>query len=186
MATGVGRGWTVSDEPPDTEFGPGGYLPQKAAKRARKIVLRAELGLQWVIAAVVAAVLLLAAGVLWLLAGDGVPDGYEPVVPAVSVAEPGAAASTNAEFLALNDQGRVRVYAMVSPSLTFCPATGNLEARVGDEIHVWTTTGRSLDGFEPLPQFASRVVDAIVYVDPRTPLPAVRGRVEQVEPFCLD
>ncbi|MTV26636.1 hypothetical protein FTX61_14610 [Nitriliruptoraceae bacterium ZYF776] len=38
----------MPDDPQQTpEFGPSGYLPERASKRARKIVLRAPLGLQW-------------------------------------------------------------------------------------------------------------------------------------------
>ncbi|HUG87123.1 MAG TPA: hypothetical protein VMM13_21320, partial [Euzebya sp.] len=42
------------------EFGPGGYLPARAAQRARKIVLREQMGLHWAVAAVVAGLLILA------------------------------------------------------------------------------------------------------------------------------
>ena len=59
----------MGDQSPTPEFGPRGYLPERASKRARKIVLRAPLGLQWIVAAVVFGLLVLVAGVVWLNAG---------------------------------------------------------------------------------------------------------------------
>jgi hypothetical protein len=44
------------------DIGPSGYLPPRAAKRARKIMLREPLGLQWAVAAMIAGVLVLVAG----------------------------------------------------------------------------------------------------------------------------
>ncbi|PSO46294.1 MAG: hypothetical protein BRC32_06550 [Actinobacteria bacterium QS_8_72_14] len=79
-----GRGLRVSWTPPphdeprdDAEFGPPGYLPQRAANRARKIVLREPMALGWPIAAVVAGLIVLGAGAVFLLRG-GAPQ--EPFV----------------------------------------------------------------------------------------------------------
>lgn len=169
----------------EPEFGPGGYLPQRAAARARKIVLRAELGLQWVIASIVAGVILLVAGVLWWRAGSELPARYEPVIAAEAVDEPGEAA-TAGRFFVLNDAGRVRAFALVEPSLTYCRETGNLEARTGPgERRVWSVTGRSLDGGAGLAQYPVTVADDTVQADPTRPLPAPAGRDEGVEPACL-
>src|SRR5690606_17036265 len=62
---GATRKATVTSERPD--FGPSGYLPPRAARRARKIMLREPLGLQWAVAAVVAGLLVLLAGAGYLL-----------------------------------------------------------------------------------------------------------------------
>ena len=62
----------VSADPPperarpgDPEYGPGGYLPSKAAGRARKIVLRAPLGIGWIVASVVLAVVIAVVGIVY-------------------------------------------------------------------------------------------------------------------------
>jgi hypothetical protein len=54
----------------DPEFGPRGYLPERAAKRARKIILREPLSLAWVIGAILAGLALVIAGVLFLQRDD--------------------------------------------------------------------------------------------------------------------
>ena len=51
--------------PGDPDYGPAGYVPPKAAKRARKVVLRAPMGLAWVIAPLVVGVVLVAVAVVF-------------------------------------------------------------------------------------------------------------------------
>nr|MBA2530088.1 adenosylcobinamide-GDP ribazoletransferase [Euzebyales bacterium] len=62
------------------DYGPRGYLPERAAKRARKIVLREQMGPAWPLAAVAAALLVGATG-LWYLVTAGRPPGppYTPL-----------------------------------------------------------------------------------------------------------
>ena len=58
---------TPTPAPEEPEFGPRGYLPPRASKRARKIVLRAPMSLAWVIAPLVIGVILLIVGWIYFL-----------------------------------------------------------------------------------------------------------------------
>jgi hypothetical protein len=62
-----------SPGPERPEFGPSGYLPERASKRARKIVLRAPLGTQWIVASILAGLLVVVAGGLYLQRRDDPP-----------------------------------------------------------------------------------------------------------------
>ncbi|HEX9890333.1 MAG TPA: hypothetical protein VGA69_12690 [Nitriliruptorales bacterium] len=169
------------EAPEAPEFGPGGYLPPRAAGRARKIVLRAELGIQWVIASVVAGIVLLVVGALWWRSTSALPDRYVRVVEAALV-EPSAA---HQGHFAVRAGGRIRVFEQVDPSLMLCLAPGWLEARVGGEVRIWSVTGRALDGGAPLAEYHARIVDGVVYADTSAPFPAPAGTDRGVEPACL-
>jgi hypothetical protein len=161
------------DDPDDPEseqaqYGPGGYLPERAAKRARKIVLREEMGLQWPIAAVVAAVIVLAAG-LWFVRADSRPPGepFEAVLDIDEVDPRGAAVLPAADpgtgLVVVRAGGGVRVFRTPTDEVAWCAESGRLEAPGGA---VWNTNGRLVGGpgesLEPLP---SQVFDGTLYVD---------------------
>jgi hypothetical protein len=158
------------------EFGPRGYLPERAAKRARKIVLREQMGLQWPIAAVVAALLVLVAGGVFLAVGTGPPDPpYQPVVEVEQVDPRGAevlpAGRTSDEALTAPAQdlvvvragGGVRVYLAPTEEVAHCPASGRIESPDGA---VWNTNGRLVGGDgESLRPVPAQAYDGVLYVD---------------------
>lgn len=167
-----------NDEP---EFGPGGYLPERAAKRARKIVLRAPLGLQWVIGAVVVGIIVVAVGVFYLTTLGSPPgEPYVEIGP-VDALRP-ARFDEERSVLFLAASGPVRAF--IVPEGTrpvWCVQSGRLESTSG---RVWSPTGRALDGGDSLAEHPTLVVDGVVYLDPTRrldpPAPEDRG----VTPAC--
>ncbi|HWB72263.1 MAG TPA: hypothetical protein VG452_08590 [Egibacteraceae bacterium] len=87
--------------PDAQDAGPPGYLPQRAARRARKIVLRAPLGVGWILAALAAALVVAAAGLAFLLARTGPPGP-----PFVAVAELDDLEHGAAQVLAFDPAGQ--------------------------------------------------------------------------------
>lgn len=156
------------DERP--EYGPSGYLPEKATRRARKIVLRAPLGLQWVAAAVAVGVVLVAVAVILLLVRPGGRPG--PPFEAVGHLEAVEAARLDERrgVLYLRLAGRVRTFVVpIEDVPLYCAASGRLESRLG---RVWSLTGRALDGGPSLEQHPTLVAaDRVVYVDFTRTLP---------------
>ncbi len=180
----------MSDRPPEDrpdddarpEFGPGGYLPERASKRARKIVLRSPLGLQWVIASLAAgAVVVVAAAIFLVRAGDAPGEPFVEIGPVEALSPDSYLYEF--EALVVTAAGRVRTYAVDPDDVpVYCPESRRLESADG---RVWAPTGRALDGGDSLAQHPTVVVDGVVYLDPTSleaPLPAEdRG----VEPTCF-
>ena len=157
-------------EKPD--FGPPGYLPERASKRARKIILRAPLGLQWVIGALVAGMIVVVAGVVFLQRSDDPPP--EPWTMTAEVAQLEASevvelssATGASEVLIVTAGGRVRAFAD-PPEVAYCAASNLLEAADGRS---WNLTGRGLEGTASLDQHPALVQDGRLYVDPSTVTP---------------
>lgn len=167
---------TPADE---LEFGPSGYLPERASKRARKIVLRAPLGAQWVVAALVAGVVVVVAGVVFLLQGSDAPG--EPWIAAGEVATIGRASpGSDGSVLLVPGAGRVRAFA-TTQELAYCEATNRIESPQGE---VWTLTGRGLGGASSLQEHPTQLHEGIVYLDPTRTLPGPEASPEPVEPGC--
>ena len=165
-----------SDRP---EFGPSGYLPERASKRARKIVLRAPLGLQWLIAAVIAGIAVIVAGALFLRGSDAPPPA--PWVAVGAVSDVGAARVVDdLDVLLVGAGGRLRAFAGAT-SIDHCEASNRLEAADG---RVWSLTGRGLGGTESLDEHPSLVQDGTAYVDPTRTVPGPERSDDQVEPAC--
>ena len=168
-------------EPDRPEFGPSGYLPPRAAQRARKIVLRAPLGLQWVVGSLVVGVVVIGAGLLWLV-GDDAPD--EPWVAVGSVTEVGATAEPDGLDVLLVGNGRVRAFADAGErGAAYCPASRRLESPEGG---VWSLTGRGLGGTPSLREHPTRIHDGLLYVDPTATMDAPAPSSEAVEPACAE
>ncbi|TVR27667.1 MAG: hypothetical protein EA387_00895 [Nitriliruptor sp.] len=173
---GVDDDRTPADE---LEFGPSGYLPERASKRARKIVLRAPLGAQWIVASLVAGVAVVIAGLLFLQQSSGAPS--EPWIPAAEVAELDRA-TPGADGTVLLVVGASRVRAFVdAASLAYCEPTNRLESEGGG---VWTLTGRGLGGADSLDEHPTTIHDDTVYVDPSRVLPGPPASEEPAEPGC--
>ena len=172
------RGARVSDE--DPRFGPGGYLPDRAARRARKIMLRAPLGLQWIVASAVAGLVVLGAGLLFLRSADEPPG--EPFVAAADVAavEPALDVADLGVLLVVG--GRIRAFPLDDSRLRWCPDSGHIESASG---RVWSPTGRALDGGESLASHPTVIHDGTVYVDPTRLEPGPPSAAgDRVEPRC--
>lgn len=167
--------------PPDErpEFGPSGYLPERASKRARKIVLRAPLGLQWLVAAVIAGAAVVVAGVLYLQRADAPPP--EPWVAVAEVEEVGAARRLDdLDVLLVGAGGRLRAFADAA-DITYCEASNRLEAADG---RVWNLTGRGLAGTGSLDEHPSQIQDLTVYLDPTRTVPGPEPSEDEVRPGC--
>lgn len=166
-------------EPEPPEFGPSGYLPPRAARRARKIVLRAPLGLQWMVGSLAVGVVVVAAGLLWLL-GDDPPA--EPWVAVGAVDDVTPTAEPDELDVLLVGNGRVRAFADADErGAAYCPASRRLESPDGQ---VWSLTGRGFDAAPSLRGHPTRVHDGVVYVDPSRTTDTPEPSPETVEPAC--
>ncbi|WP_370327438.1 hypothetical protein [Euzebya sp.] len=151
----------------DAEFGPGGYLPQRAAQRARKIVLREQMGVHWPIAAVVAGVLTLAITVPLVLSSTGAPD--PPFVDAgplaaIDPAGDGLVDVDGTEVLVVRGGGVLRAFADPPDGARWCPTSRRVEAPDG---RVWTAQGRLIAGDgESLQPAAVTAYEGALYIDP--------------------
>ncbi len=160
---------TPAEQP---DFGPGGYLPDRASRRARKIVLRAPMGIQWVIGSLVVGVVVVVAG--WLALRDTTPQAPYVEVPAAVVDAPEGVAiwrpdGTSGEVLVVTGSNRPRVFAWegTEPPV-LCSESGLLEAPGG----AWRLTGRGLGGTPSLSEHPLVVDDGVLYVDPTTTIEA--------------
>ena len=152
-----------------------GYLPRKAA--SRKLVIRAQLGLPWVLAALAAAGLVLVAGLAFLLSRPDEPGG--------AYASQGELRSYPEQAVApLRDRGgwldRRTGLAAVAGPVAFCPADGGW---VGPNGERYDADGRS-DSGTGLTLWAVRAAGGKVYVD-RTRSTRVQGQAEPLAP-CPD
>lgn len=155
----------VTGEQP--EYGPRGYLPPRAAKRARKIILREPMGLQWAVAAVVAGVLVLLAGVLLLLSRSGPPGAPFEAVGALSDIDARGAGELSLDdgrdVLVLRAAGDVRVFAAPAADATWCATRKRVMV---DGERVWLPDGRLIAGTgDSLARLPARVHDGVLYVD---------------------
>lgn len=169
-----------SHDPDAPEFGPSGYLPQRAAKRARKIVLRAPLGLQWIVASIVAGAVVVVAGVLFLQRSAEPPPAPWVDAGAVEDVRP-AGFDADLEVLLVAAGGRVRAFAGAT-DVRYCAASNRLEA---DDGRVWSLTGRGFAGVASLDEHPTRLQDGRVYVDPTVTAPAPEPTGDPAEPACF-
>jgi hypothetical protein len=168
-----------SHDPDAPEFGPSGYLPERAAKRARKIVLRAPLGLQWVIASVVAGAVVVVAGVLFLQRSAEPPVAPWVEVGPVEAVRP-ASFEPDLEVLLVAAGGRVRAFADAA-DVRYCAASNRLEA---DDGRVWSLTGRGFADVPSLDEHPTLLQDGRVYVDPTVATPAPAPTSDPADPAC--
>ena len=157
------------------EFGPGGYLPSKAAKRARKIVLREQMGFGWPLAAVVAALIVAAAGGAYLYTSSrGPAEPFRAVQPLAKIPVGGAATllvsgtgDPGVSVLVVRAGGSVRAF-LPDADVAWCPQSQRLE----NDDSAWTVDGQLVHGpRRSLQPVRSTVYDGIVYVDVDTQLP---------------
>jgi hypothetical protein len=169
----------VSDGSQDPSFGPSGYLPERAAKRARKIVLRAPLGAQWIVASVLAGVIVVIAGALFLQrSGEPPPAPWEPIGSLEDVTPTRVIDEFDALVVAAG--GRVRAFA-ATDDVRYCTESNRLEAPDG---RVWNLTGRGFGGTDSLDEHPTLVQDGMVYVDPTRTVAGPSPSDDPVEPAC--
>jgi hypothetical protein len=174
----------VASEQPD--FGPSGYLPQRAAKRARKIMLREPMGLQWAIAAVIAGMLVVVAGTVAVLRMTGPPDA--PFVAAAQLSAVGSGAVPirspgGADMVVVRHAGGITVFAAPDQPVSWCAESGRLESPDGS---VWQPDGRRVGGHgTSLTRLPAVVHGGVIYVDPTATgtSPAPRS-AQEAAPAC--
>jgi hypothetical protein len=164
---------------PAPEFGPGGYLPDRAARRARKIVLRAPLGLQWVVASLVAGLVVLIAGVLLLGRGAAPPGApWEPLGPVQELSA--ASIDVGSGLLIVSVGDRVRAFE-APPGVTYCAASNRLEHPDG---RVWALTGRGYALTASLTPVPTLTVAGDAYLDPTTRGAPLEPLPDAAQPGC--
>jgi hypothetical protein len=175
-ARAVGLGLATGATP---QFGPRGYLPDRAARRARKIVLRAPLGMQWVVASLVAGAVVLAAGLLILGRGSAAPGA--PWIP-VGVVEalPASSRDVGTGLLVTHVGGRVRAFA-APDGVAYCTASNRLEHPDG---RVWALTGRGYAGVGSLVPVPTLTYRGEAYLDPTARAQAPEPLPESSVPGC--
>ena len=159
----------MADEHPD--YGPRGYLPPRAAKRARKIILREPMGLQWAVAAVVAGVLVLVAGGVLLLSRSGPPGPPFVAVGELAQIDPRGAGElaldSGGSVLVLRGAGAVTVFEAPAVAVTWCAPRSRLISPGGA---VWQADGRLVGGAgESLARIPAQVHSGMLYIDASSP-----------------
>lgn len=152
-----------------------GYLPRRAANR--KLVIRAQLGLPWILAALGAAVVVLVAGAAFFLSRPDEPGGaYESQGELAAYPEQAVAPLRDRAGWLDRRHGLVAVAGPVS----FCPADGGWVGPGGER---YDEEGRS-DSGRGLTLWPVRAASGKVYVD-RTRPTSVTGQAEPLAP-CAD
>lgn len=171
------------DSGPD--YGPGGYLPDRAARRARKIVLREQMGLVWVIAAAVASVVVAGVGGFYLMLRAAPPQEPFVAVAGIERFDPrGAETATadGAEILVVRAGGGVRVFAAPEVDVAYCAESHRLEGADGS---VWDVRGRRTGGdAASLRPLSGTAHDDVLYVNPEEALPAPEPTGADERPVC--
>jgi hypothetical protein len=171
----------------DPDYGPRGFLPERAARRARKIVLREQMGIGWPLAALGAAVLVATVGITFLLRSDA-PDPPFRVATSLAAVAPSSAelvteSLSGEELLVVRAGGEVRVFTPPPEGVVWCGSTGRLESAAGE---VWTLDGILVGGSGvSLRALPSAVHDGQLYVDPTDPEPAPPVDLRDETPGCF-
>lgn len=167
------------------EFGPRGYVPPQAAKRARKIVLREPMGLGWPIAAVGAGLLVGLLGLVYLLTQTGPPGPpFQELGPLHAIDPRGAEvlAARPEPVLVVRAGGGVRAFLAPGEAVSYCAASKRLEGSGGS---VWTVDGRLAGGPGPsLTPVPVQVHDGVVYANPAAPSERPPATAAATSPAC--
>jgi hypothetical protein len=143
------------------------------------VVLRAPLGLQWVVASLAFGVVVLIAGVVFLTR-SGAPEAPWVAIGALD----GLGDATlvdSVDSYVVTVGGPVLAFADAGErGLTWCPTSRRLQGRGGE---VWSVTGRGL-GVASLPRHPVTVHDGTVYVDPTVTDPGPRPADRSEAPVC--
>lgn len=158
--------------PQHPDHGPRGYLPPRAAKRARKIMLREPMGLQWAIAALLVGALVLVAGGVAVVLRSGPPGPPFVASGQISRIDPRGAGDvtlhSGRQVVVLRGAGGVSVFAAPQIDVAWCAATSRLVAQDGSAA--WEPTGRLVGGDgRSLTRLPAQVHDGVLYVDAAAP-----------------
>jgi hypothetical protein len=143
------------------------YLPPRAA-RARKLILRTQLGLPWLIAALAFAALILVAGIVLLLRPD------RPGAPWVQVGPAGAfrvgavtqVAGPDGQVLVVDRRDAVVRALLAAPGPCPVVADGDGYARACQQQR-WDADGAPVaGGGPPLRRLPAQVTGGVLFVDP--------------------
>ena len=169
------------------EFGPGGYLPPKASKRARKIVLREQMGFGWPLAAIAASVLVLIAGGAYLVTMNRPPAAPFVEMRRLTEVPAGGAATVSGQgdapaALIVRAGGPVRAFRAQPIEVAWCPESGRLESVDA----AWLPNGALVygDRRESLVPLRTVVHNGVIYVDFDTELPAPAPALQDQPPVC--
>lgn len=164
-------------------FGPSGYLPPRASARARKIVLRAPLGLQWVVGALVAGAIVVVAGVLFLRSSGPPAAPFVATVTLDDVDE--AALLPELDALLVTAGGPAVAFADVTErELAWCAASRRVEGVVDGTPATWHAgTGRGF-GVTSLERHPVVVHEGLAYVDPTRRVSGPRPSDDAEDPGC--
>lgn len=168
------------------DFGPGGFLPERAARRARKIVLREQMSAGWPLASLVAGAVLVLAAAVFLLTRTGPPGPpFEPVAEVEAITPRSLArvpAGGSGEVLLVHTGSAVRALEAPAGEVAYCVDSGHLEAPGGS---VWDVGGQRVGGTAAsLASFPVELHGGAVYVDPTTSLPPPPPAGDEVTPAC--
>ena len=168
------------------DYGPQGYLPPKAAKRARKIMLREPLGLTWVVASVIAALVLVGVGIAYLVVWTGPPGPPHEQVAPVEAVDPRGAEQFDAgavDVLIVRGGGGVHAFLAPEAPATWCQESGRIEATDGQ---VWEISGRLVGGEgSSLQRVPVEAHDGVLYVDPTAPSAPPAPANGDEDPVCV-
>lgn len=175
----------ASDVPDDqAEFGPSGYLPARAAQRARKIVLREQMGLHWPIAAVIAGVLILLVTIPFVLATQGPPGPPSVAIGPLDAIDPSGdrlVSAAGTPVLVVRAGGVLRAFVAPPADASWCPGSRRIEDPAG---RVWTAEGRLIAGDgASLDRGGAKAHEGTLFVDP-TPTPGLDPIIGDAVPAC--
>ena len=135
-----------------------GYLPPRAARR--KLLIRAQLGLPWMVSALVFAVAILAAGTAYLLLRPARPPAPFVDQGPISRYADGAVTSLPDGSGWLDRRGGLTA---IGDDVAFCPADGGWVDPAGARFDA---DGRRAEGGPGLLRLPVRAADGRVFVDP--------------------
>ena len=179
-------GSASAPEGEDPAYGPGGYLPPRAAKRARKIVLRERMGLHWPIAAVAAGVVILLLIIPALVSTQGPPGAPYVAAGPLDAVDPRGDAVLDVDgtaVLVVRGGGVLRAFLHAPDGPRYCGESGRLEAADG---RIWSAEGRLLAGAggDSLDLVGVLAFDGELYLDTSQPVTAGQPRLRELRPSC--
>ena len=148
------------------------YLPPRAGK-ARKLILRSQLGLPWMLAAILFGMVILVAGILFLVTGGRPGAPWQRVAPVTRLAD-GAVTQTplRAGEVAVVDRRGGTLRAFLAPTGP-CPVVGTPRGFARPcVLQAWDRSGEPLrtQGSSALPPrlrpMPATVAKGDLYVDP--------------------
>jgi len=141
------------------------WLPPRAA-RARKLVLRSQLGAPWLLGALAAAALILLAGIVFLTRSDHPGAPWQRAGPAQAF-QPGRVVEVGlAGRRMVVDRRHGGLHAFLAPAGTCLVQAGGPGFARACDGRRWDADGRPLTSGPPLERIPAQLVRDGLYVDP--------------------